>query len=226
MFAPMLPGRGAADRQETFAKFAQDDANGEGDTRRTTFPCSAAKTTTRPVTMEPMDAVSDLVELPAELRMHLDAEDDAFLWAVLLQVVAEEITGLKSAKRFFMDIGCCSHWIRPHHLRWPASGSFSMPHGYGDGEGMFIGGLPEYDWSVTLHWVVERQVWAMVEKVADRRFIAARLAVPSRTTRHAQASVHSIWARGRLEPRQKQTVFYGFEKTSQGWSLAGTPSTG
>jgi hypothetical protein len=43
--------------------------------------------------------------------------------------------------------------------------------------------------------------------------IFLRVTIPSRTKRHQQAAVHSLWHTG----KEKETVFFGFRKREQGW---------
>ncbi len=115
-------------------------------------------------------------------------------------------------------IGSCAHWIRPHQSRWTAGGGFALPAGYGDGEG-FLKGLPNLDWSVTLQFDRGETAWTSPETPPIQRFRSVRLAVPSRTVRHRQAAVHAVWSAGTLVARSKQTVYYGFRNSTDGWKL-------
>src|SRR5215831_3011757 len=92
----------------------------------------------------PMDCILD----------RLTAEDDPAAWTAILSVVSEEFAGRYLAERgrkesWFLRIGACSHWWRPHQSRWTAAGGFAWPVGYKGASG-WSNGLPEFDWSVIL----------------------------------------------------------------------------
>ena len=137
----------------------------------------------------------------------LDAEDDAELW--------QDCIGFRSLrhephheKRQLAEIGRCSHWLRPHQTRWTADGGFASPTGYG-GVGYSRTGLPLFDWSVLLEWTGEE--WAAANKKSAAPSL--RVTIPSRTKRHQQAAVHTLWTNGRVVRR------YGFRKKADGWRL-------
>ena len=136
----------------------------------------------------------------------LSSDDDPALWDAALDYILAEVDKRAGA---VVEIGRCSHWLRPNQMRWKADGGFAWPVGYGKrGRGVW-GGLPEFDWSVLLVWTGES--WELAEQKSGEGML--RVAIPSRTTRHAQAAIHTLWKIG----REKQRVFYGFRKKDRGW---------
>jgi hypothetical protein len=134
-------------------------------------------------------------------------EGDPALWRVALEVI---LSDLDPQAGMLVELGRCSHWWRPHKARWTAACGFAAPLGYGEGNGWASSNnLPEFDWSVMLGWDGDR--WAVARPRSVRT--ALRIAIPARTTRHAQASVHTLW---HIE-REKRAVPYGFRKQSDGW---------
>lgn len=134
----------------------------------------------------------------------LTGDDDPELWAVVLDTVLLE---LEPKPGMAVEVGRCSHWLRPHQCWWIADGSFACPIGYGGGGRP---PLPQFDWSVSLRWTGE--VWEPTKRQSVR--YSLRVTIPSRTTRHAQAAVHTLWMTG----REKQVRFYGFRKRSGSWT--------
>jgi hypothetical protein len=144
-----------------------------------------------------------------EFAAMFDDEDDPDLWRAALQYILAEIEQRPGVS---IEVGHCSHWLRPHQARWTADGGFAWPTGYGGGGGdQSRSALPQFDWSVVLGW--DGAEWNVVERQPLR--ITLRLAIPSRTRRHLQAAVHALWHTG----REKEVVFYGFRKRSDGWAF-------
>src|SRR5215470_7426646 len=61
----------------------------------------------------------------------LTAEDDRAAWKAVLSMVSEEfVERYRAEKRkkesWFLRIGACSHWVRPHQSRWIAAGGFAL----------------------------------------------------------------------------------------------------
>jgi hypothetical protein len=143
-----------------------------------------------------------------QLREH----DDPAAWDAILAVIGEEFTDRYRAdsgnKSWFMRIGTCSHWVRPHQSRWTASGGFAWPVGYKGASG-WSDGLPDFDWSVILFF--DGKWWRQVDKLSGKKQIALRVAVPSRTAKHKQASVHTVWS------TSHQPTFYGFRNVDGMW---------
>src|SRR5258706_14375081 len=85
------------------------------------------------------------------IKGHLTADDDPDLWRVVLETVFVDLAVIQTEPAL-VEIGCCSHWLRPHQTRWTADGGFAWPTGYGrpGGGGFSRNGLPEVDWSVRL----------------------------------------------------------------------------
>src|SRR5262249_18172407 len=124
----------------------------------------------------------------------------------------------RSCIKLYSNLGVCAHWLRPHQKRWTAAGGFAWPVGAGDGKGTIIGGLPKCAWSVWLEFDRSVQSWSFASSV-PKRGRSVRIAVPTRTKRHHQAAVHTLWSPGTLSSRHKATVTYGFRNSANGWEL-------
>ena len=162
------------------------------------------------------DHLQPSMALPGAIKEQLSPEDDPALWGRVLQVLAEDVSTIE----LYAEIGRCSHWLRPHQTRWPTAGGFAWPTGYGDGNSGFSRtGLPGFDWSVVLQFDPDLMGWVIPEKLPTKRPNRIRVAVPSRTTRHGQAAVHTLWPAGTLDARNKRAVFYGFRSLSGYWEL-------
>ena len=167
------------------------------------------------------DRLQASVALPIALKERLSAEDDPALWEEVLKLLAEDASILKpvtNGSRLYAEVGVCSHWLRPHQTRWTAAGGFAWPVGYG-GVGFSRTGLPLFDWSVRLPFNPAPIGWVIPEKVPTKRFISVRVAVPSRTTRHRQAAVHTLWSPRTLDAKRERTVLYGFRNLNGVWEL-------
>lgn len=152
----------------------------------------------------------------------LQSEDDPEFWnvaiATLLQDVEAELVTCPPRRSAYAQIGACSHWLRPHQTRWKAAGGFAWPTGYG-GSGFSRLGLPEFDWSILMLWKVEQRIWLPVEKFQEKRRFLFRAALPTRTKRHLQVAVHTVWLpRKTSQSDQKSTTFYGFRKLNEQWT--------
>jgi len=173
------------------------------------------------------------VALPIALKERLSAEDDPALWEQVLKVLAEDASILEpvaDGSQLYAEVGVCSHWLRPHQIRWTAAGGFAAPVGYGGAGGNtkfirhgagFIGrtGLPLFDWSVRLQFNPAPIGWVIPKKVPTKRFMSVRVTVPSRTTRHRQAAVHTLWSPRTLDAKRERTVLYGFRNLNGVWEL-------
>jgi hypothetical protein len=142
------------------------------------------------------------------IRDHLGPEDDPHLWALALEQV---LATLDVEPGVVVEVGRCSHWLRPHQSSWTPHGSegewFAAPMGYGGGRGIF---LPEFDWSVCLRW--DGLQWQVSPGRSVRR--AVRVTIPGRTTRHPQAVVHSLWTAGKENVQR----IYGFRLRAGRWT--------
>jgi hypothetical protein len=143
----------------------------------------------------------------------LTAQDDPGVWKEILATLSEEFLerfrndgGGKES--WFLRIGVCSHWVRPHQSRWLAAGEFALPIGYKGASG-WSNGLPEFEWSVILSF--DGECWKRVDKFSGKKQIVLRAAVPARTARHKQAAVHSMWS------SSHQLTFYGFRNVDGKW---------
>ncbi len=153
----------------------------------------------------------------------LGTEDDHTFWSTAIgQIIADAESLCKNSatqRSVFTEIGVCSHWLRPHQTRWTADGGFAWPSGYG-GSAYSRNGLPEFDWSFIWQWNAGDHKWRSIEKPYEQHCLRFRIAVPTRTARHDQAAVHTIWKPGcPTTPKQKVGQLYGFRKQDQIWSL-------
>ena len=167
------------------------------------------------------DRFPTYVALPIALRERLTADDDPALWEQVLKVVAEDSSILEAVadgSQLYAEVGVCSHWLRRHQTRWTAAGGFAWPAGYG-GSGFSRTGLPLFDWSERLQLDPAPRGWVSPEKLPTKRSLSVRVAVPSRTTRHRQAAVHTLWPPGTLDAKRERTVFYGLRNLNGVWEL-------
>jgi hypothetical protein len=142
------------------------------------------------------------------LASHLASDDDPDLWRAVTDCAFADF---EKSPGILVEIGRCSHWLRPHQTRWTAGGGFAYPSGYGSGNGGGFSrlGLPQFDWSVLMSWTGE--AWEVTTK--RRSQVSLRITIPSRTTRHRQAAIHTLWSSG----KSKLKRFYGFRKQDVGW---------
>jgi len=161
---------------------------------------------------EELNMGTELISLNYMLD-HLTPQDDSEAWKAILDVISEEFEERYRAKQgekesWFLRIGACSHWVRPHQSRWLAAGGFALPIGYKGAAG-WSNGLPEFDWSVILSFDGER--WKRVDRFSGKKQIVMRVAVPARTARHRQAAIHTMWS------TSHQMTLYGFRNVNQKW---------
>ena len=167
------------------------------------------------------DRLQAAVASPIALKERLSGEDDPALWEQVLKVLAEDasiVEPVTDTSQLYAEVGVCSHWLRPHQTRWTAAGGFAWPVGYGSTR-FSRTGLPLFDWSVTLQFNPALIGWVIPEKAPTKRFLSVRVAVPSRTTRHRQAAVHTLWPPRTLDAKRERTVFYGFRNLNGVWEL-------
>jgi hypothetical protein len=167
------------------------------------------------------DRPQPFVTLPIAVKERLSAEDDPALWEQVLTILAEDASILEpvsDGSQLYAEVGACSHWLRPHQTRWTAAGGFAWPVGYG-GVGFSRTGLPRFDWSVRLQFNPAPVGWLIPEKLPTKRSISVRVAVPSRTIRHRQAAVHTLWPPRTLDAKRERTVFYGLRNLNGVWEL-------
>ena len=140
----------------------------------------------------------------------LTAQDDPKLWEVVLAVLSEEFLdryrkgdGGKEVRH--LQVGVCSHWLRPHQTRWTKAGGFAYPNGYQGGSC-----LPGFDWSVILAFDGEH--WERVNRFPGKKQIVLRVAVPTRSARHKQAAIHATWSTSHGH------TAYGFRNIDGAWA--------
>jgi hypothetical protein len=166
-----------------------------------------------------------------DISPHLTAEDDADFWISTVDVLLSEARMLILEKpmkqEIFLQVGACSHWRRPNQDRWTAQGGFAWPDGYvqkyrdhrKNSWGPIGGGNPELDWFVLVRWNRDNSIWEMTDpKFHGKRKFILRAALPTRTGRHQQAAIHTVWVNGTPEdPDNKVVRFYGFRKRGRKW---------
>jgi hypothetical protein len=157
--------------------------------------------------------------LDASIALHLTQDDDPLLWEIVVNtVLADTVEAIAATpKEIFVRVGCCGHWISPHHpLRWLAGGGFAWPFGYDKTvTGWSYRAVPELEWSECFVWTGEN--WKPGQ--AGSRALVRRVAIPARTARHLQAAVHTIWTPRSPSGEEKQVPAYGFRKHLDVWSL-------
>ncbi len=150
---------------------------------------------------------------------HLTGDDDPDLWDVATRTLLAEAEELAAdAKQdVHAQVGCCRHWISPHHpIRWAAGGGFAWPFGYDKTTtGWWYRALPEFTWSELLKWT--GQGWEPGR--TRKRCLVFRISIPARTARHLQAAIHTIWTPHSPTTREKLVQLYGFRKQEGVWSL-------
>jgi hypothetical protein len=156
----------------------------------------------------------------SDLRELFGEEDDPDFWQFAIDRILADTHSSAALypgeESILVEIGRCSHWIRPHTKR---PSGMAWPYGYGNaGQGFSLSSLPEFDWS--LRWMRQQESggWTKANAKLSRRPMVQRIAIPARTSRHPKGTVHTIWLPGSPEdPRHKVTSVYGFEKGETGW---------
>ena len=167
--------------------------------------------------------MSVLIESEFEtiINPYLTNEDDSLIWSTAFKTLISDFEPLCSSEatkhEIFIQIGACSHWLRPHQTRWTAAGGFAAPVGY-QGNSRFGHGLPEFDWFVIFYREQKKDRWIHVEKFLGKHKLVCRVALPTRTLRHNQAAIEAIWSPGTpTNPDQKLRMRYGFRKVDSEW---------
>lgn len=168
-----------------------------------------------------MNKVLVETEFDEAIRSRLSEDDDPKLWAAVFDALTgdfESLYAARSAKHeIFLQIGACSHWLRPHQTRLTAAGGFACPTGYLGGDFAWKG-LPEFDWFVILHYDRDAKRWESGERFFGKKKLICRVALPTRTRRHSQAAINVLWSPGTPEhPDRKAATFYGFRKIAGDW---------
>ena len=161
-------------------------------------------------------------EFASAIAAHIGREDDPEFWSTVFGTLLRdfELQHFNHAKKneIFLQIGACSHWLRPHQTQLTADGGFAFPSGYLGGSGFSLNGLPEFDWYLILHRNQNTDRWVLSEKFFGKRKLVCRVALPTRTLRHKQAAIHLMWTPGTPEaPTKKLKMYYGFRKRGREW---------
>lgn len=140
------------------------------------------------------------------IEAKLAPDDDRDFWQTALAVLADEFVHRhkdESAKGdWAVVVGACSHWQRPHQTRWTAAGGFAYPQGYRQY-------FPKFDWSITL--IYQNGQLLPVAKQLGKKMKLFQVAIPSRTSRHRQAAVHTRWSTA------SKSVLFGFRNLNGTW---------
>jgi hypothetical protein len=152
---------------------------------------------------------------------HLTTDDDPQLWdfASGMFLAETQASAGGSKQDIYAQVGCCHHWISPHHpIRWVADGNvFAWPFGYDKTTtGFSYRALPAFTWSVFLKWTG----CAWEPDRTGKRCLVFRVAIPARTAMHLQAAIHTVWIPRSPTSREKVVQLYGFRKQEGVWSLA------
>jgi hypothetical protein len=70
---------------------------------------------------------------------HLTEDDDPTLWdaATTALLAGGGASAAGARQEVYARVGCCHHWISPHHpIRWAAGGGFAWPFGYVNPQGV------------------------------------------------------------------------------------------
>ena len=156
----------------------------------------------------------------SEIGVLLGQEDDAAFWRCAIDRILADTHAMAEAyagrDSILVEVGRCSHWIRPHTRR---PSGMAWPYGYGNvGQGFSLKSLPQFDWSLRWTRQLESGKWVATQRQASRRPLVQRITIPARTARHPRGTVHTIWLPGSPEsPAHKLAWAYGFEKGQSGW---------
>jgi hypothetical protein len=159
----------------------------------------------------------------------LAADDDPDLWRAVLDAVLRDARVVcrlaPPGWTVVAGVGRCSHWLRPHQTRWTADGGFAWPTGYGGPRWSRLG-LPEFDWSREWTWDAVAERWRLMTLSPAANLLAFRVAVPSRSRRHLQAAIHTVWRPGRPLGCDADVIqFYGFRRRASGWACTAYRAT-
>jgi hypothetical protein len=169
---------------------------------------------------------TSVVNFETAILPHLSASDDARFWFTVLEDLTQEFLWLgldeRASHEIFLQIGACSHWLRPHQTRLTAAGGFALPAGY-LGSGFSRDGLPEFDWFVLLHRSQAQSSWSKSENFFGKRQLLCRVALPTRTLQHNQAVINVLWSPGTpAQPKEKTKLFYAYRKIADEWKQVAT----
>src|ERR1051325_8954190 len=68
------------------------------------------------------------------IQTSLTKEDDLEFWAAAFNTLINEVESFELTEcrkyELFIQIGVCSHWLRPNQMRWSVAGGFAWPVGY------------------------------------------------------------------------------------------------
>ena len=174
-----------------------------------------------------MDAIETII---SEINGYLTQEDDPLFWAIATYTLLGDmylfLTREPQKHEIFVQLGACSHWLRPHQTRLTLAGGFALPVGYSN-SGLSREGSPEYDWDIKIHWNYTINDWVLTDKFFGKRKLIRRFTLPTRTLRHNQAAIHSLWTPGSpRKPNEKRIEYFGFRKVNKTWKCVFPSSAG
>lgn len=98
--------------------------------------------------MEVRAEAKKYVEVLEKWETTLNNCDDPNFWktavSILMTDAEYDIGDYLGGQNIYLEVGSCSHWLRPHQTRWKADGGFAWPSGYGS-TSFSLRGLPELD---------------------------------------------------------------------------------
>jgi hypothetical protein len=156
----------------------------------------------------------------SDLATKLDNADDPQLWQVAIEQICADtmpsIMEYRGKECVLIDIGRCSHWIRPHSQDRVGT---RLPSGYNKTvSGFSFRSLPAFDWSLKWQFTFDEHQWIPATGQPSRRPLLHRIAIPARTALHPQATVHAIWTPGSpTSVSNKLEAVYAFERTNNSW---------
>ena len=160
-----------------------------------------------------------------DLTAKLTEDDDSALWEFALTTILGRTRAdalLYTGKEaILVQIGRCSHWIRPHGK---TQSGMKCTSGYdptifrNGGWAYGFRSLPAFDWSFKWRLDIASGALEPAQGQPTRRPLCHRICLPARTARHPQATVHTIWTPGSPDDStRKWVILYGFERADRGW---------
>lgn len=165
---------------------------------------------------------NSVLDLERAILPRLSERDDPSFWLTVIWDLEQAFSrdGIDETRGYeiFLQIGACSHWLRPHQTRLTSAGGFALPAGY-LGSGFGRDGLPEFDWFVLFHRNQTEAHWSTSNKFFGKRQLICRIALPTRTLQHDQAVINILWSPGTpARPKEKAKFFYAYRKVSDDWT--------
>ncbi len=156
--------------------------------------------------------------LQPRIVAHLTEDDDPDLWELVTSTLLSEAEAwaIDARRDVYAQVGCCHHWISPHHpIRWGAGGGFAWPFGYDKTTTDYsYRAAPALEWSEFFRWTGD----AWEPGRTGEKCLIFRIAIPARTARRVQAAVHTLWTPHSPRTKEKVIRLHGFRKRVEAWS--------